>query len=96
MEKMFVIAFSSIVKIFFYPFRDTLLCRLHTVSVWTTVKFCHEVKHLKAIMKNTFTIVGKFLKVHNPLPHVPILDSSNSAPNKDMMLKIWTNGDTVF
>ena len=28
----------------------------------------------------------------NPLPHMPILDSSNSATNKSMMSKIWTNG----
>ena len=35
------------------------------------------------------------LVVFNPLPHVPISDSSNSAANKDMMSKIWTNGDTI-
>ena len=28
----------------------------------------------------------------NPLPRMPILGSSNSAANKDMMTKIWTNG----
>ena len=28
----------------------------------------------------------------NPLPDMPILDSSNSAVNKDIMSKIWTNG----
>ena len=27
----------------------------------------------------------------NPLPHMPILGSSNSAANKNMMSKIWTN-----
>ena len=32
----------------------------------------------------------------NPLPHMPILGSSNSAASKDMMSKIWTNGDSVF
>ena len=26
------------------------------------------------------------------LPHMPILGSSNSAANKNMMSKIWTNG----
>ena len=31
----------------------------------------------------------------NPLPHMPILGSSNSTANKDMMSKIWTNGDTI-
>ena len=30
----------------------------------------------------------------NPLPDPPILSSSDSAANKDMISKIWTNGDT--
>ena len=29
-----------------------------------------------------------------PLPDMPILGSSNSAANKDMMSNVWTNGDT--
>ena len=32
----------------------------------------------------------------NPFPHMPVLGSSNSAANKDMSGKIWTNGDTVI
>ena len=28
----------------------------------------------------------------NPLPRIPILGSSNSAANKNMMSKTWTNG----
>ena len=32
--------------------------------------------------------------IFNPLPHMAILGFSNSAANKDMMSKIWTNGDT--
>ena len=28
----------------------------------------------------------------NPFPDMPILGSSNSAGNKDMVSKIWTNG----
>ena len=31
-------------------------------------------------------------KFINPLPHIPILGSSNSAAQKNMMSKIWTNG----
>ena len=31
----------------------------------------------------------------NPLPEKPTLGYSNFAANKDMTLKIWTNGDTV-
>ena len=32
----------------------------------------------------------------NPLPDMPILGSSNSAANEDMMAKIWTGGDTII
>ena len=31
-----------------------------------------------------------------PLPDRPVLGSSNSTANKDMMSKIWTNGDRVI
>ena len=31
----------------------------------------------------------------NPLPLMRILGSSNSVANKDVMLKIFTNGDTI-
>ena len=31
----------------------------------------------------------------NPLPDLPILGFSNSAADKDMMSKIWTNGYTI-
>ena len=34
--------------------------------------------------------------IFNPLPHMPILGSSNSAANKDKKSKIWTNGDTII
>ena len=36
------------------------------------------------------------LRVVNPLPDMPILGSSNSAACKDIMSKIWTNGDTII
>ena len=32
----------------------------------------------------------------NPLPDMSILGFSNSAANKDMISKIWTNGDTII
>ena len=35
-------------------------------------------------------------KHFNPLPDIAIFGSSNSAKNKDMMSKIWTNGDTII
>ena len=38
----------------------------------------------------------KLIVIFNPLPYMPNLGSCNSAANKDMMLKILTNGDTNF
>ena len=32
----------------------------------------------------------------NALPHMPILGFSDSAANKDVMSKIWTNEDTTI
>ena len=32
----------------------------------------------------------------NPLPDMPILGSTNSAANKNIVSKIWTNGDTII
>ena len=32
----------------------------------------------------------------NPLPDMPVLMSTNSATNKDMMSKIMTNRDTII
>ena len=32
----------------------------------------------------------------NLLPDMPVLGSSNSAENNDMMSKIWTNRDTII
>ena len=39
-------------------------------------------------------IVWEWVKSY-PLPEMPVLGSSNSAANKDMISKMWTNGDTV-
>ena len=36
------------------------------------------------------------IKLLNPLPDMPLLGSSSSTANKDKMLKIWTNGDTII
>ena len=36
------------------------------------------------------------ISVFKPLPHMPILGSSISAVNKDMMSKVWTNRDTII
>ena len=45
----------------------------------------------------TDTTISQFLTqvitsiIFNPLPHMPSFGSSNSAANKDMMSKLWTN-----
>ena len=36
------------------------------------------------------------LGLFNASPNMPVLSSSNSAANKDMMSKIWTNGNTII
>ena len=41
------------------------------------------------------SILPKQILIFNPLPHMPILGSSNSAANKDMTSKTWTNGNTI-
>ena len=38
----------------------------------------------------------KQLNSLNRLPDMPILRSSNSAANIDMISEIWTNGDTII
>ena len=38
-------------------------------------------------------VIQNFL---NPLPHMPILGPSDSATNKDMISKPWTNEDTII
>ena len=40
-------------------------------------------------------LISQTIVFLNPLPHMPILGSSNSVANKNMMSKIWTNGDTI-
>ena len=35
-------------------------------------------------------------KFINPLPDIPILGSSTPKANKDMMSKIWINGELVI
>ena len=43
-----------------------------------------------------FKIIVGTTVLFNPLPDMPMLGSSNSAANKDMMSKIWTNWDTII
>ena len=43
-----------------------------------------------------YRMINHDRKKINPLPHLAILGSSNSAANRDMMSEIWTNGDTII
>ena len=52
-------------------------------------KFLIIVHHLSALALFC-QCIAQF--TFNPLPHMPILGSSNSAENKSMKFKIWTNG----
>ena len=62
------------------------LARLEAVAF-----FCCNVLNFK----NHFTFLYLCLRF-NPLPDSPILGSPSSAADKDMITKIWTNGDTIF
>ena len=52
------------------------------LSIWTSLKYCRLVKS-KGVIFNLEVLSGDI----NPLPHMPILDSSKSATNKDMVSK---------
>ena len=38
---------------------------------------------------------GWDIQTINPVPDMPMLGSSNSAADKDVMSKIWTNGTVI-
>ena len=50
---------------------------------------------LKSSFHNQTCITGMYISI-NSLPHMPILGSSNSAANKDVMSKVLTNSDTTI
>ena len=52
-----------------------------------------EKKYLEDLVNVSSNLINIWL---NPLPDMPNLGSSNSAADKDMMSKMWTNGDTIF
>ena len=56
----------------------------------------HKMLPEKLIKTESKKLPGCSLFTFNTLPHMPILGSSNSAANKDMMSKILTNGDNSF
>ena len=65
-----------------------------TTTVSTTTARLQQ--YLGFSSENSRANSSQLLKGVNPLPDTPILGSSNSASNKDMMSEIWTNGDTII
>ena len=60
-----------------------------------------ENKQYKLTFSPFSTMFSMPLKKHtfstfNPLPDIPIIDSSKSTANKDIMPNILTNWDTIF
>ena len=73
--------------LFLYPYKTNVfggILESACLSICLCVSVC---------LQNTVKMLGGDI---NPFPYVPISGSSNSAANKDMMSKIWTNGDTIF
>ena len=65
---------------FFYPLQENPIFQLEQTS-----------ENIQ-LVKNESVSTQK----SNSLPDMPILGSYNSAGNKDIMSKIWTNGDTII
>ena len=56
-----------------------------------------DVTKLKAFTDNWLNVTKRMISVfNNPLPDMPILGSSNSAANEDVVSKLLTNVDTIF
>ena len=62
------------------------------INIYNPWKFIHSEEFTKDIILEEVQVIFPF----NPLPDIPILGSSNSEANKDMMRKIWTNGDAII
>ena len=56
-----------------------------------TAKSINHGQPLQADHSRNFPLLPDFLCI-NPLPHMPLLASSNTAPNKDMMSKMGQMG----
>ena len=57
---------------------------------------CNITKNTHVKYESAISYHSKVTANVNPLPHIPILGSLNSTANKDMMAKIWTQGDTII
>ena len=81
-EKLLVQAIS--------PF-PTMFSTLSKTEITVFVTFNLSSANAFNLLWSKFFLCGNYL-----LPHMPILGSSNSAANKDIMSKILTNGDNIF
>ena len=83
---------------------DSSIFRLHSIKAHLIPRFCKQSIFRRVIKykdNDTFHKLCLFLDIENtysvnPLPDMPILGSSNSVANKDIMSKILTNGDTII
>ena len=52
--------------------------------------------HISYPFTKSSSVLATLEKKVNPLPDMPIFGSSNSAEIKDLMSKIWKNGDIII
>ena len=74
------------------------------LEIYIRNNFCNTCFKINQISTSLYGIFFPFVNkpcqntasLINPLPDMPILGPSNLGSNKDMMSKIWTNGDTII
>ena len=72
-----------------------LLYQTHVFFIiWVMPFFVCKINAFKMAQSKLLYLVQLFSPIH--VPHMPILSSSNSAQNKDVMSKILTKGDIIF
>ena len=70
----------------------------NTVGKGEIVRYEQFLLFLQCFQKACFPGASKGVIVWewvNPLPYMPVLGSSNSAANENMMSKVWTNGEQL-
>ena len=64
---------------------------------FTVLPLCFQAFSSKSNKQvSSLRIEQSCLSFLNSLPDMPILGSSKSAVNRNMMSQIWTNGDTII
>ena len=78
--------------------KKTCLPAFYPLSIMFTKVFCLQMYSglMSQSIAYLYTQILYKTKAINPLPDMPILGSSNSAVNKDILSKIRTNGDTII